>query len=199
MEDPKKECQACELPETADDAESRAPNDVACDREACDLETASLHEEIETLKREKEEFRSVALEAKADLYNYRNRVEREREKLRRSIAADRAAAFLPVLDNLDRVLQVPGDADVASVLKGVSMVREQFVSVILDMGITRIETVGRPFDPVRHEAVSTESVQQEDRDGIILEEYLAGYASEDRVLRPARVRVGTYVKPQDPS
>ena len=159
-----------------------------------DAENEALREELETLKREKEEFRSVALEAKADLYNYRTRTEREREKLRKSIAADKAAAFLPVLDNLDRVLQVSEGADVVSVLKGVSMVREQFLSVIFDMGIERVETVGKHFDPVRHEAVSTESVAEEERDGVILEEYLPGYAAEERILRPARVRVGTYRK-----
>ena len=112
----------------------------------------------------------------------------------RASAADKAAAFLPVLDNLDRVLQVSEGADVVSVLKGVSMVREQFLSVILDMGIERVETVGKHFDPVRHEAVSTEPVAEEERDGVILEEYLPGYAAEERILRPARVRVGTYRK-----
>ena len=182
--------------ETLNDAASRAPNEASPEvgEDVRDAENEALREELETLKREKEEFRTVALEAKADLYNYRTRTERDREKLRKSIAADKAAAFLPVLDNLDRVLHVSEDSDVASVIKGVSMVREQFLSVILDMGIERVETVGKHFDPVRHEAVSTEPVAEEERDGVILEEYLPGYAAEERILRPARVRVGTYRK-----
>lgn len=180
--------------EAFDAAASRAPNAASPEAgvDARDAENEALREELETLKREKEEFRSVALEAKADLYNYRTRTEREREKLRKSIAADKAAAFLPVLDNLDRVLQVSEASDVASVIKGVSMVREQFLSVILDMGIERVETVGKRFDPVCHEAVSTEPVSEEEKDGVILDEYLPGYAAEERILRPARVRVGTY-------
>ena len=196
MNDLEKDAPCGASEEAFDDAASRAPNAASPESgdDVLGAENEALREELETLKREKEEFRSVALEAKADLYNYRIRTEREREKLRKSIAADKAAAFLPVLDNLDRVLQVSEGADVVSVLKGVSMVREQFLSVILDMGIERVETVGKHFDPVRHEAVSTEPVAEEERDGVILEEYLPGYAAEERILRPARVRVGTYRK-----
>ena len=196
MNDLEKDAPCGASEEAFDAAASRAPNTASPESgdDVRDAENEALREELETLKREKEEFRSVALEAKADLYNYRTRTEREREKLRKSIAADKAAAFLPVLDNLDRVLQVSEGADVVSVLKGVSMVREQFLSVILDMGIERVETVGKHFDPVRHEAVSTEPVAEEERDGVILEEYLPGYAAEERILRPARVRVGTYRK-----
>ncbi len=196
MNDLEKDAPGGASEEAFEEAASRAPN--AADQEAGadvrDPENEALREELETLKREKEEFRSVALEAKADLYNYRTRTEREREKLRKSIAADKAAAFLPVLDNLDRVLQVSEGSDIVSVLKGVSMVREQFLSVILDMGIERVETVGKHFDPVCHEAVSTEPVAEEENDGIILDEYLPGYVAEERILRPARVRVGTYRK-----
>ena len=197
MNDLEKDAPGGASDEACDNAASRAPNAASQEAGADvvrDAENEALREELETLKREKEEFRSVALEAKADLYNYRTRTEREREKLRKSIAADKAAAFLPVLDNLDRVLRVSEGSDIASVLKGVSMVREQFLSVILDMGIERVETVGKRFDPVCHEAVSTERVPEEENDGIILEEYLPGYAAEERVLRPARVRVGTYGK-----
>ena len=196
MNDLEKDAPCGASEEAFDVAASRAPNAASPESgdDVRDAENEALREELETLKREKEEFRSVALEAKADLYNYRTRTERDREKLRKSIAADKAAAFLPVLDNLDRVLQVSEGSDVASVIKGVSMVREQFLSVILDMGIERVETVGKHFDPVRHEAVSTERVPEEENDGIILEEYLPGYAAEERILRPARVRVGTYRK-----
>ena len=196
MNDLEKDAPCGASEEAFDAAVSRAPNAAPPESgdDVRDAENEALREELETLKREKEEFRSVALEAKADLYNYRTRTEREREKLRKSIAADKAAAFLPVLDNLDRVLQVSEGADVVSVLKGVSMVREQFLSVILDMGIERVETVGKHFDPVRHEAVSTEPVAEAERDGVILEEDLPGYAAEERILRPARGRVGTYRK-----
>ena len=128
--------------------------------------------------------------ARADLYNYRQRIERERAKARKLIAEDKIAEFLPVLDNLDRALSVPQDVSAKDVLTGVRMVQRQFLSVLENSEMTVIPAEGHPFDPMVHDAVETEFVEDPDLNGVVLCELLRGYRTPDRVLRPAQVRVG---------
>ncbi|MDR1376481.1 MAG: nucleotide exchange factor GrpE [Synergistaceae bacterium] len=128
--------------------------------------------------------------ARADLYNYRQRTERDRAKIRKLISEDKAAEFLPVLDNLDRALGVPENGTAKDVLVGVRMVQRQFLSVLENSGVTVIPAEGCPFDPLQHEAVETEFVEDPARNELVLCELLRGYRTSDRVLRPARVRVG---------
>ncbi|NMD17375.1 MAG: nucleotide exchange factor GrpE, partial [Synergistaceae bacterium] len=79
--------------------------------------------------------------------------------------------------------------DIESYVKGVGMVRDQFFSVLEDLGVSAIETVGKPFDPSIHEAVAVEEAGEEIGDGIITEEVQRGYTISGKVLRAARVKV----------
>jgi len=154
-----------------------------CPEDAGDQESEALPSLMEKLKNE-------LAAARADLYNYRQRVERERSKIRKSIAEDKIADFLPVLDNLDRALAVPEEGSAKDVLIGVRMVRRQFLSILENSEVTAIPTEGCPFDPVLHEAVETEFVEAPEQDGLVLRELLCGFRTTERVLRPAQVRVG---------
>ena len=80
--------------------------------------------------------------ARADLYNYRQRVARERQQARRLIVDDTIENLLPVLDNLDRALAVPEEGSAKDVLVGVRMVRRQFLSALEEMGVKPIPAEG---------------------------------------------------------
>ena len=160
--------------------------------ESLKTENETLKKENETLKAEAGELKNQLAAARADLYNYRQRTERERLKILRSLVLDRIADFLPVLDNLDRALSVPEDGAARDVLVGVRMVQRQFLSVLEDTGVTPVPTEGQPFDPAIHDAIETESVDDPGQDGMILRELSRGYRSSERVLRVARVRVGRF-------
>ncbi|MDR1979239.1 MAG: nucleotide exchange factor GrpE [Synergistaceae bacterium] len=164
---------SCDRPKSEDEA----------DDEAIDAEPEGEQDEIESLK-------TQLAAARADLYNYRQRTERDRAKTRKLISEDKVAEFLPVLDNLDRALSVPEDGTAKDVLVGVRMVQRQFLSVLENSGVTVIPTEGCAFDPLQHEAIETEFVEDPDRNGMVLCELLRGYRTADRVLRPAQVRVG---------
>ncbi|MDR2529211.1 MAG: nucleotide exchange factor GrpE [Synergistaceae bacterium] len=154
---------------------------------------ADVQEALEledTVESELDSLKNQLATARADLYNYRQRVERERAKTRSLIAEEKAAEFLPVLDNLDRALLVPEEAAAKDVLAGVRMVRKQFLTVLENSGVTVIPTVGCAFDPSRHEAIETEFVEDTGQDGAVLGELLRGYQTPERVLRAAQVRVG---------
>lgn len=147
-------------------------------------------DEIERLKAETEKLKSDLAAARADLYNFRQRAERDRIRNRKLIAEDKTAEFLPVLDNLDRALCVPEEGSAKDILTGVRMVRRQFLSVLENSGIEIIPTEGCRFDPALHDAVETEYVDDPSEEGAILFELMRGYKTPDRVLRPAQVRVG---------
>ncbi|MDR3265569.1 MAG: nucleotide exchange factor GrpE [Synergistaceae bacterium] len=162
---------------TGEDAES--PKESADVRRDADKPDATI-----------EELKNDLALARADLYNYRQRVERERIQKMKLIGEDRTAEFIPVLDNLDRALLVPGDVSAKDVLLGVRMVQRQFLSVMENAGITIIPTEGCAFDPRWHNAVETELVDDPERDGMVLHELTRGYKTQDRVVRAANVRVG---------
>ena len=128
--------------------------------------------------------------ARADFYNYRQRMAKERQQIRRLVTDDTISSLLPVLDNLDRALAVPEDGSAKDVLVGVGMVRRQFLSMLEELGVRVIPTEGAPFDPALHDAVETVPVEDPEQDGRILEELTRGYRTDERVLRASRVTVG---------
>ena len=128
--------------------------------------------------------------ARADFYNYRQRMAKERQQIRRLVTDDTISALLPVLDNLDRALAVPEDGSAKDVLVGVGMVRRQFLSTLEELGVRIIPTEGASFDPALHDAVETVPVEDPELDGRILEEVTRGYRTDERVLRASRVTVG---------
>lgn len=125
--------------------------------------------------------------ALADLDNLRKRHARE---LAREGAAERArtaAAFLPVIDNLELALS-HATADAGAIVEGVRAVRDQAVNVLERLGYPRHAEVGAPFDPAQHEVVGV--VQDPDADpNTVVQVLRPGYGEAERQLRPAAVTV----------
>ncbi len=99
--------------------------------------------------------------------------------------------MLEVLDNLERALESGGqDATAGSFVEGIRLVRDQFVAKLSHLGAVRMSSLGNPFDPARHQAVSTIPVSDPARDGRVEGVVCEGYTIEDELLRPAIVAVG---------
>jgi molecular chaperone GrpE len=143
------------------------------------------------------EYRQAQHEFDDSRARMRREVAREVDRGRRAMLAE----LLDVLDNLDRALVSaresvgaaadPGTA-LAGLTRGVALVRDQFLARLQQFGVTRIETLGQPFDAARHEAVSTAPVVDPEQDGRIVAVLKDGYASGDELLRPASVVVGSF-------
>lgn len=156
----------------------------------------SYVEELET--RTKAAERQVQ-EVQARFDQLRQQLQREtdetRQRLNRS-ADERAAGekakfiagLLPVLDGLNRALQSENTTREA-LLEGVRGIASSFQSALANAGVEPIESVGEEFNPELHEAVDTEETDAE-MDGKVIEEYSRGFRMGDRLLRPARVKVG---------
>lgn len=130
-----------------------------------------------------------------ELHAIQARLEREAQRRAESERRALLTQLLPVLDNLDRSVAAAASSPDQALLQGVRMVRDQLASVLADLGATRIACVGQPFDPTYHEAVAVTEVDDPDLDGKVVDEWEAGYRIGDRLLRPARVRVGRFRLP----
>ena len=130
-------------------------------------------------------YRGAADEFEQARARLRKEVTKDVERGRRSMLV----SFLDVLDNLDRALDAVKDRADDPVLQGVVMVRQQFLSTLEGFGVTRLNPLGQPFDPIRHEAVAATPATDAAPTGHVSGVVSPGYMIGDEVLRPARVAV----------
>ncbi len=151
-----------------------------------------LREALEAKTREAAEHYDRYLRALADFENYKRRAQRERDEWTRLAHERLVLELLPVLDNFDRALQAePSPDQLRGFVAGVELIHRELLKVLERIGVTPFSAVGEPFDPQRHEAVmrveTTEVPNQ-----TVVEETERGYLLNDRVLRPARVKVAVH-------
>jgi molecular chaperone GrpE len=130
-------------------------------------------------------YRSSADEFEQARTRLRKEVSKDVERGRRSLLV----SFLEVLDNLDRALAAASDRPEDPLVQGISMVQQQFVSVLDSLGIRRLNPIGEPFDPALHEAVATAPASGNAPKGSVVGVVRSGYLIGEEVLRPAMVAV----------
>lgn len=142
--------------------------------------------ELTEIKKELEETNDRLKRLMAEFENFKKRNAKEKEGLYNSILADVVSSILPVIDNLDKaVLTKTEDIQYK---QGVELVAKQMQDVLTSLGVKKIETVGKPFDPELHEAVShveDENLGEQE----IKEEYRTGYVIGSKVIRHSMVTV----------
>jgi len=150
----------------------------------------SLAAQVQKLQSEKQELTETLVRRQADFENYRKRIERERHQEHHRGVELFVERLLPVLDALDRALATdPGSAS-AEYRKGFELIERQMSDLLAKQGLTRMETVGKEFDPHFHHAI--EQVEtSEYAEGAVIDELQPGYLFHGRVLRPAMVRVAS--------
>ena len=157
--------------------------------ETPDQSSPDTSEGPDQLQRERDEYYELLLRKTAELDNFRKRIDRERAERESAAAVDLIADMLPLLDDLERALDVDVDTTTASSYgEGVELIHRQLLDLLGKWGVSPIDTVGADFDPHVHQAVATEAVADR-RDGEVLEELRRGYMIRGRLLRAAMVRV----------
>ena len=150
--------------------------------------TAQLQASLSDRRKQIEEFDQTRARLRRD-------VAKDIERGRRALLAD----FLDVLDNVDRALTAARDAGeaaeagrAATLVRGVELVRDQFLQKLQAAGVTPVAALGAPFDATQHDAVSTAPVDDPTQDGRVVAVVKKGYAVGGDVLRPASVVVGKH-------
>ncbi len=152
-------------------------------------ETSDLSQELEQVSAQAAEYLDGWQRARAELANYKKRVERERKEAYMRAAGDILTQYLEILDDLERALKErPTEGEAATWAQGIELVYHKFRGLLEAYEVEPIEAAGEPFDPNYHEAISHEETD-DTKEGHVIDVVKQGYRMGDRVLRPALVRV----------
>jgi molecular chaperone GrpE len=127
------------------------------------------------------------LRDRAELENFKRRINEERIKERKYAQQDLLRKLVDVLDNLERALSADYK-DVQLFKDGLKSVVKQVELTLQEESVSEIEALHQPFDATKHQAVMTESTPDHD-DQVITEVFQKGFQYKDRILRPSMVKV----------
>jgi len=173
------------------------PNNESIDQPVAEPEAPTvveLQEQLSQAQAQASEYLDQARRATADLSNARRRMQREMDEVRASASERVLERLLPVVDDVERAFaNVPADQVDSDWVNGFRMIQRKLWSLLETEGVTTVPAAGLPFDPGIHYAVTHEEAEDFE-DGQIIAEVAPGYRLNDKVLRPAMVRVakGTY-------
>ena len=136
-------------------------------------------EEHELLEKELEDCKDTNLRLQADFENYRKQLDRDRQQFAGLASEGLIKELLGVVDDLGRAAE-RGD-------EGIGLIHKNFMKILEDNGLKRIECVGGKFDPHHHEVLCQEDSNQEE--GTVLEELQTGYMLKDKVIRHSKVKI----------
>jgi len=135
-------------------------------------------------------FEQLRQQLQRDTDETRMRLNRSADERAEASRAKFIESLLPVMDDLDRAVDAATkDAPREAIHQGIRTIANSFQNALTSAGVEPIASVGEPFNPEWHEAVDTEETDPE-MDGIVVSEYSRGFRIGDRLLRPARVKVG---------
>jgi molecular chaperone GrpE len=152
-----------------------------------------LDEDAEKLRAERDNLFDRLARATAEFKNSQKRMQIEFDQRMQYANSSLIKSLLPVIDNFERALAVdPDKADARSILKGMQIVHDQWLSVLKQQEVTEIAPApGTPFDPSQHEAI----MQQDStyKTPTVVQLLQKGYSLHGRTLRPAQVAVSKSV------
>lgn len=123
----------------------------------------------------------------AEFANYRKRIEKEKLELSTFYKSELVSALLPIIDDFERMLNHTDDSN-NELLTGVRLIFQKLLDILQSQGLKPIVAIGQKFDPTIHEALFVERTDNGD-DETVIEEWQKGYFFNDRLLRPAQVKV----------
>jgi molecular chaperone GrpE len=152
-------------------------------------ELAELQQRVLLAEAQAAEHKDQLLRTMADFKNYKRRTDAERSELIRSAGADTLLALLPIVDDFDLAVEsVPDEIASTPWWGGTQLVAHKLRTTLEAKGVKEIEALGQDFDPNLHEAITYEDAPGQD--GKVIAVVRRGYRLNDRVLRPAMVKVG---------
>jgi molecular chaperone GrpE len=174
-------------PLTGDPPENPAVQSQASSPALDDME--SLRNRLQDAEHQRDEYLALLQRTRADFENYQKRNQRDLAEERRYAHAPFARELLPVLDSLQRALELSRqENEDGSLIRGLMVAQSQLSDVLKRFGITSIDPVGERFDPNLHEAMLQEPSTTA-APGTVIRVLEPGYRLHERVLRPAKVVV----------
>ncbi|WCJ44565.1 Co-chaperone GrpE family protein [Euphorbia peplus] len=151
---------------------------------------SQLAQKVSDLSAEINSGKEKHIRLQADFDNFRKRAEKERINVRSNAQGEVIESLLPMVDSFERAkLQLKPDTEMEKKIDtSYQGIYKQFVEIMRSLKVASVATVGKPFDPLLHEAIAREE-SEEYKEGIIIQEFRRGFRLGDRLLRPAMVKV----------
>ena len=166
------------------------PEQTAGNDDATGVSTTEADASPDSLQLEVAELKDRYLRLAAEYDNFRRRAVRERQEAGWRAQGELVRGMLDAIDDITRFAHVdPAIVDAQTVVDGVEMVEKKMFKSLAGHGFETIDPTNHPFDPARHEAVSTAPATTPAEDGIVAATFQVGYLINGVVLRPARVVV----------
>nr|WP_226904967.1 nucleotide exchange factor GrpE [Pedobacter schmidteae] len=185
-----------------DPAVEQPTEDQLIDNTEANTEAAEKEEELkesapelsaeEKLQQENAALNDKYLRLFAEFDNYKRRTQKERVELLQTAGKDVIVSLLPLLDDFDRAGKAMENAtDVASIREGVQLIHTKLKSTLAQKGLKEIESINTVFDTDNHEAITKIPAPTEELKGKVIDELEKGYTLNDKVIRFAKVVVGS--------
>ena len=168
------------------EATSPEPDAAATD------EVTQLRAELDAARRRVDELARGLQEVMRDRDDFKQRIQRERERM---IEVEKGQVALSIIEAIDELDLTLAHDDGSPFAQGIRLIRDKLLQKLTANGIERLPLVGRPYDPNVAEAVDIELVPSPAQNDRILAEQLPAYSLRGRVIRPGRVKVGRYLEP----
>ena len=162
------------------------------EQEAEENAESDPEKKIEDLEAQLKHEKEVYLFLMADFDNFRKRTLNEKAELIKNGAERALRDLLPVVDDLERALDaINKGGDLDSLKEGVNLIYNKFVKYLESQHVSAIESTGKDFDTDIHEAVTTFPAPDPSMKGKVIDTTIKGYMINDKVLRHAKVVVGS--------
>lgn len=160
--------------------------------QAEETETEEEKDEVQLLQDQVNELKDKNLRLAAEFDNYRKRTAKERVELIATAGKDTVKDLLDVVDDSQRALkQMESDTDIDSVREGAKLVFHKLQHILQQKGLKEMDCTGKEFDADLHEAITEIPAPSEDMKGKILDVVQPGYYLNDKLIRHAKVVVGS--------
>ena len=174
-----------EADENIEDAQAEAPQESA--QEA---EEGAVEDMVKKLEEENKSYLELCQRTRAEFENYKKRNSTLRKDSLDEGVREAVTALLPVIDNLERALNVPEDHESTKAIKeGVEMTISQMIGVLESLGLEEIKADGETFDPNFHHAVMQGEADDDYPEDTIMEVFQKGYILRGRIIRHSMVKV----------
>jgi len=151
-----------------------------------DAKASKLKKELDACKKERQEYMDGWQRAKADYVNALKRFEEEKAAAVELGTVKAARSFITAMDSLVRAEQA------GEIPESFQAIAKQLHTAANGLGLATFGAVGDAFDPMRYEALGQDIVANESEDDTVTNVLEAGWMAGDRVVRPAKVRVGSF-------
>jgi molecular chaperone GrpE len=161
--------------------------------EELEKKISDSQKKIEEVLSSNREFKQ---QSAAEVQKARERIQNEFNRRTAKVKSDLVSKFIEILDNFERALAIASQKhSFDSLLEGVELIRNQFMTALAEQDVTELNVEGQPFNPELAEAVEVIEVETPEKDNMILEVVNKGYRMGDFLIRPAKVKIGRATVP----